>query len=84
MSGGAQWKIKNQIMSYRWTFRKDLLELEKNLWGIPIKYDITDYGIKMELQKKSFNERVESCTHWLKIKLRKKLGRLVEKYRIAI
>ena len=26
----------------------------------------------------------QSCPHWLKIAVRKELGRLVEKYRIAI
>ena len=28
---GSQLKIKNQIMAYRWTFRKDPLKLEKIL-----------------------------------------------------
>ena len=29
-----QLKIENQIMTYRWTFRKDSLILEKILWAI--------------------------------------------------
>ena len=38
----------------------------------------------MDLQKKSFIEASENCTHWLKITLWKELDRLVQKYRIAI
>ena len=37
----------------------------------------------MDLQKKSFIEPAESCPYWLKITLRKKLGRLAQKYRNA-
>ena len=49
-----------------------------------IKYDIIDYGVKIDFQKKSFIERAESCPRLSEIKLWKKLGRLVEKYRVAI
>ena len=38
----------------------------------------------MDLQNKSFIEPAKSCPHSLKITLWKKLGRLVQKYRIAI
>ena len=38
----------------------------------------------MDLGKKSFVELAESCIHLLKIRLWKELGRLVQKYRIAI
>ena len=38
----------------------------------------------MDLQKESFIKPAESYPHWLKIILWKKLGRLVQKYRIAI
>ena len=43
-----------------------------------------DYGVTMDLQKKSFIEPAKSCPDWLKIKLWKELGLLVQKYRIAI
>ena len=46
--------------------------------------DIIDYDVTMDLQKKSFIGPAESCSHWLKITLWKKLGRLVQNYRIAI
>ena len=46
-------------------------------------YDI-DYDTLMDLQKKLFIEPAEGCPHWLKITLWKELGRLVQKYRIAI
>ena len=50
-----------------------------------IKYDIVDYGVRMDLQKKSFIlEHAENCPHWLKITLWKELGRQVQNYRIAI
>ena len=81
---GPQLKIKNQIMAYRWTFRKDPLKLEKICERSTIKYDIIDNGVTMNLQKKSFIEPAESCPHRLKIALWKKLGRLFQKYRIAI
>ena len=42
------------------------------------------YDITMNLQKKFFIEPAEGCPHWLKITLWKKLGLLVQKYRIAI
>ena len=45
--------------------------------------DIIEYGVMMDLQKKSFIEPAESCPHLLKITLWK-LGHLVQKYRIAI
>ena len=38
----------------------------------------------MDLQEKSFIEPAESCPHLLKITLRKELGHLVQKYRVAI
>ena len=38
----------------------------------------------MDLQKKSFIEAGESFPHWLKMTLWKELGRLTQKYRIAI
>ena len=56
-----QLKIKNQIMSYRWTLRKDPLKLEKFCEPSTIKYGIIDYGVTMDLQKKSFIEPGESC-----------------------
>ena len=42
-----------------------------------------DYGVTMDLQKKSFIKPAESCPRWLKIPLWKELVRLVQKYRIA-
>ena len=54
------------------------------IWKTLIKYDIIDYGVTMDLQKKSFIETGESCSHWLKITLWKELGRLVYKYKITI
>ena len=71
-------------MAYRWTFGKDLLNLEKFCEQSIIKYDIIDYGVTMDLQKMSFIETAESCPHWLKITLLKKLDCLVQKYRITI
>ena len=38
----------------------------------------------MDLQKKPFIKPAETCPHWLKIKLWKELGRLVQKYKITI
>ena len=65
-----QLKIKNQTMVYRWTFRKNSLKLEKILWENPqLKYNIIDYGVILDLQKKSFTEPADSCPHWLKITL---------------
>ena len=34
-----------------------------------MKYDIIEYGVTMDLQKKSFIERGESCPHWSKVTL---------------
>ena len=65
-------------MTYRWIFGKDRLQLEKICERPTIKYD------KIDLQKKSFIEPVESCPHCLKITLWKELSRLVQKCRIAI
>ena len=48
------------------------------------KYDIVDYGVTMDLQKKSFIETDKSYPHCLKITLWKELGYLVQKYRIII
>ena len=60
---GPQLKIKSQIMAYRWTFGKDPLNLEKLCERTTVKYDIINYGVKMDLQKKSFIETGESCLH---------------------
>ena len=38
----------------------------------------------MDFQKRSFIKPAESCPHWLKIKLWKELGRLVQKYGVDI
>ena len=46
--------------------------------------DVIDYGVTMDLQKRSFIQPAENCPHWLKITLWKKLGGLVQKYRVAI
>ena len=46
--------------------------------------DMIDYGVTMGAQKKSFVKPGESCPHWLKITLGKKLGCLLQKYSIAI
>ena len=43
-----------------------------------------DYGVTMDLQKKAFIEAGEFCPNWLKITLRKRLGCLVWKYKVAI
>ena len=48
---GPQLKTKNQIMAYRWTFRKDPLKLEKICEQSTIKYDMIDYDVTMDLQK---------------------------------
>ena len=61
-------------MAYGWTFGKDPLKLEKFWERSIIKYDKINYGVMM----------YQSCPHWLKITVRKELGRLVQKYRIAI
>ena len=45
---GPQLEIKNQILAYRWIFRKNPRKLEKILWAIHIKYDIIDYGVTMD------------------------------------
>ena len=79
-----QLKIKSQIMASRWAFGKDSLNSEKFCEWFTIKYDIIDYGVTMDLQKKSRNETGESYPHWLKITLWKELGRLVQKYKINI
>ena len=42
-----------------------------------IKYHITDYGVMMDLQKKTFIEPAESWPHRLKITLWKEQGCLV-------
>ena len=69
-------------MAYRWTFGKDALKLEKLLWAIHNKYVMVDYDVTMELEKVDYGPS-KSCLH-LKITLRKELGPLVEKYRIAV
>ena len=50
-------------MAYRWTFGKDPLNLEKFCEQSTIKYDIIDYGVTMDLQKKSFIETRENYQH---------------------
>ena len=80
---GSQLKIKNQIMAYRWTFKKDPLKLEKICGQSRIKYDIVDYGVTMELQRKSFVEPSEIWPDWLKLALGKELGHPVQKYWIV-
>ena len=50
-------------MAYRWTFGNDPLNLEKFCERSTIKYDIIDYGVTMDPQKKSFIETGESCPH---------------------
>ena len=47
-------------MGYRWTFEKDSLNLGKFCELSTIKHDIIDYGITIDLQKKSFIETGES------------------------
>ena len=69
---GPQLKIKNQIMSYQWTFGKDSLKLEKICEPSTIKHDIIDYGVMMDLQKKSFIK--PHFPHWLKITFWKELN----------
>ena len=71
-------------MAYRWTFGKDPLKLEKILWAIDSYIWYNDYGVTMDLQKKSFIKTAESCPHSFKFTLWKELGRLVQRYRIAI
>ena len=66
---GVQLKVKNQIMTYCWTFGKDPLKWPKIYEWSTIKYDIVDYGVTMNLQKESFIEPAESCSHFLKITL---------------
>ena len=50
-------------MAYRWTFRKIPLNLEKFCEQSTIKYDIIDYGVTMDLQKKPFIKTGESYPH---------------------
>ena len=71
-------------MAYYLTLGKDPLNLEKLYEWSTIEYDITDYGVTMDLHKKPFTETGESCPHWLKITLWKELGGLVQKHRITI
>ena len=68
-------KIKNQVMTYRWTFGKDCLKLEKFCERATIEYNIIDYGVTMDLQKKSFIKTGESCPQNLW-----KLSALIENY----
>ena len=60
-----QLKIKNQIMAYHWPLGKDPLNLQKFCEWSTIKYDIMDYGVTMDLQKKSFIKTGESFPRWL-------------------
>ena len=69
-------------MAYCWTFEKDLLKLENFVSDSQI--NMKNCSVTMDLQKKYFIEAAESCPHGLKIRLWKKLGRLVQKYRVAI
>ena len=49
-------------MAYRWTFGKDPNQ-RKCCEHSRIKFDIIDYGVTMDLEKKSFIEPGESCPH---------------------
>ena len=49
-------------MAYRWNFGKDPLKLEKFCERSTIKHDIIDYGITVDLQKKSFIKPAKSCS----------------------
>ena len=71
-------------MEYRWTFGKGSLNLGKLCERSTINYDVIDYGVTMDLQKKAFIETGESSPHWLKITWWKELDRLVHKYEITI
>ena len=71
-------------MAYRWNFGKDSLKLEKFCERSTINYDTIDYGVIMDLQKKSFIKPGGRCPHWLKSTLWNELGRLAQKYMIAI
>ena len=81
---GPQLNIKNQIIGYCSTFWKILKNYRKFCERSTIKYDIIYYGVTMDIRKKSFIKSAKSCPHWLKIKLWKDLGRLVQKYRISM
>ena len=50
-------------MTYRWTFKKDPLKLERIYERSTVKYDIIGYGVTMDLQKKSFIVPAKSCPH---------------------
>ena len=63
------------MLAYCWTFGKDP---QKFCERSAIKYGVTSYDVTMDLQKKSLIEPAESYPHWLKIKLWKELGRLVQ------
>ena len=58
------------------------MKKKKNYERPTVRYDIVEYGVTMDLQKKSFIELAKSCPHWLKITLWK-LVQLVQKCRIA-
>ena len=70
-------------MAYRWTCGKGPQKLGKFCEQSTTTYDIIDYSLTMDLQRKSFIEPAKSCPHWLQIKLWNELGRLVQKYRIV-
>ena len=50
-------------MAYRWNFGKDSLKLEKFCERSTINYDTIDYGVIMDLQKKSFIKPGGRCPH---------------------
>ena len=62
--------LKKEKYPCKWSTSKDQksnysipLDLEKNCERLIIKYDILNYGVTMDLQKKSFIESGESCRH---------------------
>ena len=81
---GLQLKIKIKLWHNTGPSEKILWNHRKFCERSTIKYDTVNYGVKMDLQKNSFTKPAKSCPHWLDTTLRKELGRLAQKYRIAI
>ena len=50
-------------MAYRWTCGKGPQKLGKFCEQSTITYDIIDYSLTMDLQRKSFIEPAKSCPH---------------------
>ena len=74
--------IKDQKSNYGipLDIRKSSSEIRENFVSDPqLNMDVT-----IDLQQNFFVEPAESCPHWLKFTLSKKLGRLIQKYRIAV